>query len=422
MTGVKNPRLALIFILITVFIDILGLGIIVPVLPGLLEELTAERVSSAAAYGGFLISAYALMQFIFSPILGNLSDRYGRRPVLLASLLGLTLDYLLMGFAPTIIWLFIGRIVAGIMGAAISTATAYIADITPKEKRAQSFGLIGAAVGAGFIIGPAIGGQLGEFGTRVPFFVAAAVAFINLVYGYFILPESLGKRKRRRFDAKRANPIGTIQSLKKFPFVISFLGVLFFFSLAGQAYPSIWSFFTIERFQWTPAQIGISLSVFGIMFAVVQGALMRPAIKLFGELWTVVAGLAFATIGFFGMAFIDTAVGLYIFLLPGALGGFVGPGLNGLMSSRVDDNAQGELQGGVNAVNSITAILGPLAATQLFAFFTLSPDSHGYFPGVAFFASGIAIVVGAIIFLQATWRSGLMSHRPKSDSRTDQEG
>jgi len=419
MTGAKNPRLALIFILITVFIDILGLGIIVPVLPGLLEELTAEKVSSAAAYGGFLISAYALMQFIFSPILGNLSDRFGRRPILLASLLGLTLDYLLMGFAPTIIWLFVGRVVAGIMGAAISTATAYIADITPKEKRAQNFGLIGAAVGAGFIIGPAIGGHLGEFGTRVPFFVAAGVAFLNLIYGFFVLPESLGMRKRRRFDFKRANPLGTFQSLKKYPFVLSFLAVLFFFSVAGQAYPSIWSFFTIERFNWTPGQIGISLSVFGIMFAVVQGALIRPAIKMLGDIWTVVAGLAFATIGFFGMAFIDTAVGLYIFLLPGALGGFVGPGLNGLMSSRVEDNAQGELQGGVNAVNSITAILGPLAATQLFAFFTMSPKAPAYFPGVAFFAAGIAIVVGAVIFFQATWRAGLLARKPKASAKTD---
>jgi len=419
MSGVKNPRLALIFILITVFIDILGLGIIVPVLPGLLEELTFEKASSAAAYGGFLISAYALMQFIFSPILGNLSDRFGRRPVLLASLLGLTLDYLLMGFAPTIIWLFIGRIVAGIMGAAIGTATAYIADITPKKKRAQNFGLIGAAVGAGFIIGPAIGGQLGEFGTRVPFFAAAAVAFINLIYGYFVLPESLGMRKRRRFDFKRANPLGTIQSLKNYPYVLSFLGVLFFFSLAGQAYPSIWSFFTIERFQWTPAQIGISLSVFGIMFAVVQGALMRPAIKLLGDTWTVVAGLAFATIGFFGMAFIDTVAGLYIFLLPGALGGFVGPGLNGLMSSRVDDNAQGELQGGVNAVNSITAILGPLAATQLFAYFTITSEGPSYFPGVAFFAAGVAILIGAAIFFQATMRAGLLSKTPRAAKQQD---
>lgn len=414
MTGVKNPRLALIFILITVFIDILGLGIIVPVLPGLLEELTAERVSSAAAYGGFLIAVYALMQFVFSPILGNLSDRFGRRPILLASLLGLTLDYLLMGFAPTIIWLFIGRIIAGIMGAAISTATAYIADISEKEKRAQNFGLIGAAVGAGFIIGPAIGGHLGEFGTRLPFFAAAALAFINFIYGLFVLPESLGMRKRRRFEMKRANPLGTILSLKKYPFVLSFLGVLFFFSLAGQAYPSIWSFFTIERFHWTPSQIGISLTAFGLMFAVVQGALIRPAIKHLGEVWTVVMGLAFASVGFFGMAFIDTVVGLYIFLIPGALGGFVVPGINGIMSNRVEDNAQGELQGGVNAVNSITAVIGPLAATQLFTTFTRSPEAATYFPGVAFFASGLAIVLCATIFFQAAIRAKLFKKTAKA--------
>jgi DHA1 family tetracycline resistance protein-like MFS transporter len=411
MTGVKNPRLALIFILVTVFIDILGLGIIVPVLPGLLEELTAERVSSAAAYGGFLIAVYALMQFVFSPILGNLSDRFGRRPILLASLLGLTLDYLLMGFAPTIIWLFIGRIVAGIMGAAISTATAYIADISSREERAQNFGLIGAAVGAGFIIGPAIGGQLGEVGTRLPFFAAAALAFVNLVYGFFVLPESLGMRKRRRFEIKRANPLGTVLSLRKYPFVLSFLGVLFFFSLAGQAYPSIWSFFTIERFQWTPSQIGISLTAFGLMFAVVQGGLIRPAIKRLGEVWTVIMGLAFAGIGFFGMAFIDSVVGLYIFLLPGALGGFVVPGLNGIMANRVEDNAQGELQGGVNAVNSVTAVIGPLAATQLFTTFTRVPEAPTYFPGVAFFAAGVAIVIGAIIFFQAAIRAKIFGKK-----------
>jgi len=405
MTGVKNTKLAMIFILITVFIDILGLGIIIPVLPGLIEELTGDGIANAAKYGGYLLFVYALMQFVFSPILGNLSDRYGRRPVLLLSLLGLTLDYLLMGFAPTIFLLFVGRFLSGIMGAAISTATAYIADISPKENRAQNFGLIGAAVGAGFIVGPVLGGLLGEFGPRVPFFAAAALAFINFVYGMFVLPESLSMRKRRRFEFKRANPIGTLKSLQKFPFVLPFLGVLFFFSLAGQAYPSIWNFFTIERFDWTPAQVGYSLGAFGIMFALVQGALIRPTIKRFGELKTVVMGLAFAAIGFFGMAFINTPLGLYIFLLPGALGGFVVPGINGLMSNSVDDNAQGELQGGVNAVNSITSIIGPLAATQLFAYFTISPNAPTYFPGVPFFASGISIAVGAAIFFYAVWRS-----------------
>ncbi len=414
MTGVKNPRLALIFILVTVFIDILGLGIIVPVLPDLLEELTAEKVSSAAAYGGFLIAAYALMQFIFSPILGNLSDRFGRRPILLASLFGLTLDYVLMGFAPTIMWLFIGRIVAGIMGAAVSTATAYIADISPKEKRAQNFGLIGAAFGAGFIVGPAIGGQLGEIGTRVPFFAAAGIAFLNFVYGYFILPESLGMRKRRRFDAKRANPLGMLLSLKKFPYILSFLAVLMCFSFALQSYQSIWSFFAKERFSWTSGQIGLSVSAFGVMFVIVQAVLIRPAVKWFGETWSVAIGLCFAIIGYFGLAFVDTTIALYAFLVPGALSGLVVPSLNGVMSNRVTDNAQGELQGGVNAINSMTAFAAPIVLTQLFAFFSHSPNAPMYFPGVPFFASGIAIIFGGIIFAQAAIRSGQLS---KSNSK-----
>ena len=405
MTAVKNPRLALIFILVTVFIDLLGYGIILPVLPGLLEELTAERASSAAAYGGFLLASYALMQFVFSPIIGNLSDRFGRRPVLLASLFGLTVDYLIMGFAGTIVWLFIGRIVAGIMGAAVSTATAYIADISSKEERAQNFGLVGAAFGAGLLVGPAIGGQLGEFGTRWPFFLAAGLAFVNLIFGLFVLPESLGMRKRRRFNAKRANPLGTVLAMREFPFVLSFLGVLFFFSLAVQFFQSTWSFFTIERFQWTYAQTGYALTAFGLMFAIVQGALIRPAIKTLKETWTVVIGLVFAAFGFFGMAFIDTVVGLYIFMIPGALSGLVVPGLNGLMSNRVADNAQGELQGGVNAVNSLTMIVGPLVATQLFTRFTANADAATYFPGVAFFGAGISIVVGVFIFFQASVRS-----------------
>ena len=228
MTAVKNPRLALIFILVTVFIDLLGYGIILPVLPGLLEELTAERASSAAAYGGFLLASYALMQFVFSPIIGNLSDRFGRRPVLLASLFGLTVDYLIMGFAGTIVWLFIGRIVAGIMGAAVSTATAYIADISSKEERAQNFGLVGAAFGAGLLVGPAIGGQLGEFGTRWPFFLAAGLAFVNLIFGLFVLPESLGMRKRRRFKRQTRQPTGHCFGNARIPFRSVILGCLVF--------------------------------------------------------------------------------------------------------------------------------------------------------------------------------------------------
>ncbi|MCF4098740.1 TCR/Tet family MFS transporter [Maritalea mediterranea] len=411
MTAAKNSKLALAFILITVLIDIIGLGIIIPVLPHLIEELTGGTVAEAAVYGGFLLFVYALMQFIFSPILGNLSDRFGRRPVLLLSLLGLTLDYILMGFAPTLAWLFVGRVLSGIMGAAVSTATAYIADISTREKRAQNFGLIGAAFGAGFIIGPVVGGQLGEFGARVPFFAAAALAFVNLIFGYFVLPESLTMRKRRRFEIKRANPLGTLMSLRKYPYVLSFIAVLFFFSLAAQTYPSIWNFFTIERFDWSPSQVGYSLGAFGIMFAIVQALVIRPSMRWFGEVKTVLIGLTFAVIAFFGMAFIDTPLGLYTFLAMGAMGGLVVPGLTGLMANRVADNAQGELQGGINAVNSITSIVGPLAATQLFSFFTTSPKAFTYFPGVPFFAAGIAVTLGAAWFVTTAIRAGLLLRR-----------
>ncbi|AVX04152.1 tetracycline resistance protein, class [Maritalea myrionectae] len=411
MTAAKNSKLALAFILITVLIDIIGLGIIIPVLPHLIEDLTGGTVAEAAVYGGFLLFVYALMQFVFSPILGNLSDRFGRRPVLLFSLLGLTLDYILMGFAPTIAWLFVGRVLSGIMGAAVSTATAYIADISTREKRAQNFGLIGAAFGAGFIIGPVIGGQLGEFGPRVPFFAAAVLAFVNLVYGYFVLPESLTMRKRRRFEIKRANPLGTLMSLRKYPYVLSFIAVLFFFSLAAQTYPSIWNFFTIERFEWSPSQVGYSLGAFGVMFAIVQAAVIRPSMRYLGEVKTVLVGMSFAVFAFFGMAFIDTPMGLYFFLAMGAMGGLVVPGLTGLMANRVDDNAQGELQGGINAINSITSIIGPLAATQLFSYFTTSPKAFTYFPGVPFFAAGIAVTFGAIWFTYTAIKAGLLFRR-----------
>lgn len=405
MRPVTNSRLALIFILVTVLIDVIGVGIIIPVLPHLIQELIALRpntdgtIAQAAVWGGWLLFVYAAMQFLFSPVLGNLSDRFGRRPVLLLSLLGLTLDYILMGVAWTIWLLFVGRILSGIMGAAISTATAYIADISQKENRARNFGYIGAAVGVGFILGPVIGGQLGEFGPRVPFFTAAGLAFINFIYGFFVLPESLKKKHRRPFDIRRANPVGTLMQLRAFPIVLTGLVSLMLFSLAIQVYPSIWTFFTIERFSWSPAQVGYSLGIFGTMFALVQGILVGPALRIFGELATAILGLAFSAIGFFGLAFIHTELGLYLFLIPGALGGLFVPGINGLMANRMPDNAQGELQGGVNAVNSISSILGPLAATQLFSFFTTSPRAPGYFPGVPFFGAGILVLASTALLI-----------------------
>ncbi|MEX0860438.1 MAG: TCR/Tet family MFS transporter, partial [Cucumibacter sp.] len=382
-------------------------GIIIPVLPHLIQDLIALRpntdgtIAQAAVWGGWLLFVYAAMQFLFSPVLGNLSDRFGRRPVLLLSLLGLTVDYILMGVAGTIWLLFVGRILSGIMGAAISTATAYIADISQRENRARNFGYIGAAVGVGFILGPVIGGQLGEFGPRIPFFAAAGLAFCNFIYGYFILPESLQKKNRRPFDLKRANPIGTFQTFRAFPIILTCLVAMMLFSLANQVYPSIWTFFTIERFAWTPGQVGLSLGIFGLMFALVQGVLVGPALKLFGELAIAIFGLAFAAIGFFGLAYIHTAVGLYAFLVPGALGGLFVPGINGMMANRMADNRQGELQGAVNAVNSLSSIFGPLAATGLFSFYTTSTRAPGYFPGVPFFAADLLILlaIGLLVWV-----------------------
>jgi MFS transporter, DHA1 family, tetracycline resistance protein len=405
-----NPqsRLTLVFILVTVFLDMVGLGIIIPVLPGLILELTdGDVVANAAVIGGYLVFVYASMQFIFAPILGNLSDRWGRRPILLLSLVGLSIDYLIMAWAPTLLWLFIGRVLSGICGAAMGTATAYVADITPKHKRSQRFGLIGAAFGLGFIVGPVIGGELGEFGPRAPFYVAAAVAAANVVFGFFVLPESLSKFRRRRFDFKRANPFGAIMAFRHTPVVIILLGALFLFALAGQTYPNVWNFFTIEEFDWGPSQVGRSLGVFGILFALSQAVLVGPSVKYLGAGKTVLLGMSLAIIAFIGVSLIHTELGLWTFLVIGALSGIAVPALNGLLANNVKDNQQGELQGAVNATNSLTAIIAPVAATQLFAFFTTSPAAPFYFPGAPFFVAGLFIIGSAALFIYAGYRHQL---------------
>lgn len=403
----KDSPLTLGFILITILLDMVGLGIILPVLPDLILELTHDTVARSAVIGGYLLFVYALMQFLFSPVLGNLSDRFGRRPVLLLSLLGLTADYLIMGFAPTLGWLFLGRTLSGISGAAVSTATAYIADITPREKRSQRFGLIGAAYGLGFIIGPLIGGELGEFSPRAPFYAAAGLAFLNFLFGLFVLPESLGMRSRRRFDVRRANPFGAILALKKIPAIIWLLGVLFLFALAGQVLPSVWNFFTIEKLDWTSSQVGRSLAYFGILFALSQGLLVGPIVKLIGEGWALMLGMTAAIIAFMGLTIIETYVGFYVCLTIGAFSGIAAPSISGLLSRRVPDNSQGELQGAIHATNSLTAIIGPLAATQLFSFFTVSERAPFYFPAAPFMAAGISVAIGAVIFIPAAMRHGL---------------
>lgn len=409
-----NPqsRLTLACILLTILLDMLGYGIVLPVLPELIESLTGGSIAQAAVIGGWLVFSYSLMQFIFGPVLGNLSDRFGRRPIILISLVGLTLDYLIMGFAPVIAFLFIGRILAGISGAAVATATAYIADITPPEKRAQRFGLIGAAFGLGFIIGPVIGGLLGELGPRWPFYAAAFLAFANFIFGLVVLPESLPKYKRRKFQFRRANPFGALWALSRNPVVLWMLLALGLFTLASQAFPTVWNFFTIELLSFSSGQIGLALGAFGVGFAISQAFLIGPVIRAVGEWATVLLGMLAAAIAMVGTAFIHTPLGLYGFLMVGSLAGLAGPAINSLMSRQVSDDAQGELQGAINATNSLTAIIGPLVATQLFNRFTQAPKgSLEYFPGAPFLAAGFAVVIAAAVFVYTARRFDLM-HRP----------
>lgn len=408
-----QSNLTLICVLVTIMLDMLGYGIILPVLPELIGQLNGGSVAQAAVIGGYLVFAYSLMQFLFGPALGNLSDRFGRRPIILIALAGLTIDYTIMGFANSLVLLFIGHTIAGISGASVATATAYIADITPREKRAHRFGLIGAAIGLGFIVGPVVGGLLGELGPRWPFYAAAVLAGANLLFGFFVLPESLAKDKRRPFDIRRANPFGVLWSLSRNPVVLWLMASLGLFVLASQSFPSVWNFFTIEVLSFSSAQIGIALGAFGVGFAMSQALLIGPVTKRIGEWSTVLLGMLAAAIAFTGTAFIHSELPLYGFLVFGSLAGLAGPAINSLMSRQVADDAQGELQGAINATNSLAAILGPLLATQLFSRFTQAePGEPGYFPGAPFLGAGILVVIAAALFIYTVRRFDLM-HRPR---------
>ncbi|MCS6762464.1 MAG: TCR/Tet family MFS transporter [Candidatus Devosia symbiotica] len=416
MQAAIRSRLTLACILMTILLDMIGVGIVVPVLPELLEDLTGGSVANAALISGYLIFAYAFMQFVFSLVLGNLSDRFGRRPVLLLSLLGLTFDYLMMSIAPAVWYLFVSRIIAGIAGAATATATAYMADITPPHKRTHRFGLIGAAFGLGFIIGPVIGGELGEFGPRIPFFAAAALAFSNFLFGLLVLPESLPRHSRRKFDICRANPFGAIAALKQYPLVIWLLAVLFTFSLAAQALPTVFSYFTIEVFRFTSSNIGRALGAFGIGFAISQAILVGPMTKRLGEPLVAMLGLLAAIIAFASVAFTNSVLYLYVFIMIGAVSGLAPPAINGILSRQVPNNAQGELQGAVNAANSLATIIGPLATTQIFSYFTSNLAPPDYFPGAPFLAAAICVTAALMIFTIAAWRFEL-GRRPSIANR-----
>lgn len=391
-----NRKAAMGFIFITLLIDVTGFGVIIPVMPQLIEQLLGvDDISKASQYGGWLTFAYAFMQFLFAPVLGNLSDKYGRRPVLLFSLFGFGIDYLLLSFAPTIAWLFLGRLIAGVTGASFTTASAYIADISTPENRAQNFGMIGAAFGLGFIIGPLLGGLLGELGPRVPFIVAACLALMNWLYGYFVLPESLDKEHRRPFEWKRANPLGSLLQLRKYPAVGGLIGSFVLIYLAAHAVQSNWSFFNIERFKWTPKMIGISLGVIGVLVAAVQGGLVRVVNPRLGNERSVYIGLGLYALGLLLFAFASQSWMMFVFLIPYCLGGIAGPALQSIISGHVPPNEQGELQGALTSLMSATSIVGPLMMTNLFAYFT-HKEAPIYFPGASFLLGAVFMLASAI--------------------------
>ncbi|MES2382330.1 MAG: TCR/Tet family MFS transporter [Bacteroidota bacterium] len=390
---------ALGFIFVTILVDVIGLGIIIPVVPKLIENLTGEGLSEASRYGGWLIFSFAVMQFIFSPILGGLSDRFGRRPILLLSLLGLGLDYIFHAFAPSIAWLFIGRIIAGVMGASFTTATAYIADISTPENRAQNFGLVGAAFGLGFIIGPVIGGLASKWGANVPFLVAAALTLLNVLYGYFVLPESLPVANRRKFEWSRANPIGSLKHLKKYPVVSGMVASLVLLYLASHAVQSNWSFYTMYKFSWNEEMVGYSLAVVGILVAFVQGYLIRILMPKLGHKNSIYIGIAMYALGLllFGLAW--QAWMMFAFLVPYCLGGIGGPAIQGLVSNQVPSNEQGELQGALTSLMSLTSIAGPLIMNNLFAYAT-AKDSMFYLPGAPFYLGSVMVFVALVLAMR----------------------
>ena len=392
-------RRAVVFIFITILIDSIGFGIILPVLPKLIMQVSDADLSQAARYGGWLYFVYAIAQFFCAPVIGNLSDRFGRRPVLLLALFALGADYIVMGIAPALAWLFAGRLVAGIAGASYTPAYAYIADITPPEKRAQSFGFVSAAFGLGFVLGPAIGGLLGSLGPRMPFFVAAGLALLNATFGLFALPESLPLERRRAFEWSRANPFGTLMQLRKRPVVVGLAGVMFLWVLGHQVLPSTWAFYTMLRFGWSEAAVGLSLAAAGIVMAISQGGLTKVLVPaLGGEQRAALVGLLSGAAVYLVYALAPYGWVMYIGLVAWGLAAMSWPSLNALMSQQVPPNAQGELQGGLASLTSLSSIITPPAVTQIFGYFTES-GAPVYFPGAPFFAAALLALASAMILL-----------------------
>ena len=398
MTAKTPGKYAVTFIFITVFLDMVGIGLIWPVMPRLIEDVSGSDLAGASAWNGWLFVAYGLTQFLFGPAIGNLSDAYGRRPVLLLSVFGLAVDYMLMALAPSLLWLFIGRLVAGVCGASYTTANAYLADITKPEERAKVFGMMGAAFGLGFIIGPAIGGLLGEFGPRVPFVVAAGLSILNFIYGYFVLPETLPPEKRRPFSLARSNPIGTLKVFASYRGVVPLGIVMAGYFLATSVYPAIWSFWGIARFDWSEATIGLTLAAFGLVMAISQGLLTGPTVKYFGEWNTVVLALLSSLAASLGYGLAPNLTVIILLFLVHAPEGFAQPALTALMSREAPDNAQGELQGGIASLQNIAMLAGTLFYALAFGWF-MQPNPIAVTPSAGYFICAALLVITLAYFL-----------------------
>ncbi len=393
----SNTKSTLIFVAFIVFIDMVGIGLIIPVMPALLESMTGASEDQTATIGGWLLFAYAIMQFLFAPIVGGLSDRYGRRPVLLVMLFLLGIDYIIMAVAPDLWWLFAGRLLSGIMGASWTAANSCVADIASPEERGRYFGILGGAGASGFIIGPALGGLLGEFSVRLPFICAAVLAITGSVIGYFILRETLPRDRRRRFSWLRANPLGTLIQMSKTPVVMGFIGVIFLLQMASQSTFSVWAYFNRFQFGWSEFEIGMSVALYGLLLAVVQGGLVGVIIKRIGAKRTCLYGLVVALPSYLLFAFADAAWMMILGIFIGSIAGLSFPAMQQMMSERISEDAQGELQGAIASAISITSIFGPVMMTTTFSEFA---DGEGYyFPGAPFALSAVISVAAMLLLI-----------------------
>lgn len=415
MTAKPPGKNAIRFIAITMAIDMAGVGLILPVMPDLIRDLAPMSVGNAAGIAGWLVFAFAAMQFFCAPIAGNLGDRFGRRPVLLIALAGLSIDYLIMAVAPTLWMLFIGRMLAGLAGSTWAVANAYIADVSDPESRAKNFGIVSAAGAVGLVLGPAVGGVLGSIDPRTPFYAAAAMAAANCLYGWFVLPETVKAENKRDFEWQRANPIGGILQVRSYPMVLGILGALFVLHIANQSIAHIAPFFAKELLDWSTLEIGLATTFYGVCLAGIQGGLTGPTVKKFGEIKAVFLGLAAGAATYSLLSIASTGWMIYAFIFLNAFGGFATPSMQSLMTRAAPANAQGALQGAIASTLAVTVVIGPLLMTQLFSFFT-RPD-HFYFVGAPFLASAF-FALGSMAIFALVVRRGVKAPTQQTASDT----